>query len=92
MPPTIDVKTAANLFAKAGFQNPISDFAKIEVEYSEPLKLLKDLKNMGQSNILTKRSRRFMTKNFLNKIRKNYQKIYPQGVATFEVVTLTGWK
>ncbi len=92
MPPTIDVKTAANLLAKVGFCNPISDFAKIEVEYADPLNLLKDLKNMGQSNILTKRSRRFMTKNFLNKIRENYQKIYPQGVATFEVVTVTGWK
>ncbi len=92
MPPTIDVKTAANLLAKTGFQNPISDFAKIEVEYSNPLNLLKDLKMMGQGNILTKRSRRFMTKSFLNKIRENYQKIYPQGIATFEVVTVTGWK
>ena len=40
MPPTIDVKTAAALLQKAGFQNPISDFEKLEVEYSNPLKLL----------------------------------------------------
>jgi signal transduction histidine kinase len=31
MPPTIDVKTAASLLQKAGFQNPIADFSKIEV-------------------------------------------------------------
>ncbi|MBP7710640.1 MAG: methyltransferase domain-containing protein [Rickettsiales bacterium] len=96
MPPTIDVKTAANLLAKAGFQNPISDFAKIEVEYGEPLNLLKDLKNMGQGNILTKRSRKFFTKKFLQKISENYKKIYSneegEVTATFEVVTVTGWK
>jgi SAM-dependent methyltransferase len=96
MPPTIDVKTAANLLAKAGFQNPISDFAKIEVEYSSVLNLLKDLKNMGQGNILNKRSRRFFSKRFLAKICQNYQKIYSNSedkiLATFEVVTVTGWK
>jgi SAM-dependent methyltransferase len=92
MPPTIDVKTAASLLQKAGFQNPISDFAKIEVEYSDPLNLLKDLKMMGQGNILTKRSRKFFTKEFLRKISQNYKKIYPSGIATFEVVTVTGWK
>lgn len=92
MPPTIDVKTAANLLAKAGFQNPISDFAKIEVEYEDPKNLLKDLKMMGQGNILVKRSRKFFTKEFLEKISKNYRKMYPDGVATFEVVTVTGWK
>lgn len=96
MPPTIDVKTAANLLSKAGFQNPISDFAKVEVEYSDPLNLLKDLKMMGQGNILTKRSKKFVTKEFLRKICENYRKTYPisdnKVAATFEIVTITGWK
>lgn len=96
MPPTIDVKTAAHLLQKAGFRDPTSEFSKIEVDYSDPMTLLKDLKNMGQSNVLVKRSRRFMTKNFLNKILQNYRQMYPKaegGVcATFEIVTITGWK
>jgi SAM-dependent methyltransferase len=96
MPPTIDVKTAANLIAKAGFHNPISDFEKIEVNYSDPLNLLKDLKMMGQGNIMSKRSRKFFTKNFLNKISQNYRKMYGNSngeiPATFEIVTITGWK
>ena len=96
MPPTIDVKTAANLLQKAGFQNAISDFDKIEVTYSNPKNLLKDLKFMGQGNILTKRSRRFFTKKFLQKILENYQALYaaPEGgiKATFEIVTIAGWK
>lgn len=96
MPPTIDVKTAAALLQKAGFADPISEFAKVEVSYSDPLKLLKDLKFMGQSNVLIKRSRRFFTKKFLAKILENYQKLYgtPDGAvsATFEIITVTGWK
>lgn len=96
MPPTIDVKTAAHLLQKAGFRDPTSEFSKIEVDYSDPKNLFKDLKNMGQSNVLVKRSRRFMTKNFLEKITQNYRQMYPNaegGVqATFEIVTVTGWK
>ena len=95
-PPTIDVKTAANLLSKVGFQNPISDFEKIEVNYSDPLNLLKDLKMMGQGNILTKRSRKFLTKNFLKKVSQNYRKMYSAAdgnvSATFEIVTVAGWK
>ena len=96
MPPTIDVKTSANLLAKAGFKNPISNFEKIEVEYFDPMNFFKDLKNMGQGNILNKRSRRFMTREFLNKISDNYRKIYGNSegkiTATFEVITITAWK
>lgn len=95
MPPTIDVKTAASLLQKAGFQNPIADFSKIEVAYSNPLNLLKDLKMMGQGNILNKRSRKFFTKGFLSKVCDNYRKMYPNSdggvTATFEIVTVTGW-
>ncbi len=96
MPPTIDVKTAAALLHKAGFQSPISVFDKIEVEYTSPLDLLKDLKMMGQGNILTQRSRRFFTKNFLSKISENYREIYAAAnnkvLATFEIVTIMGSK
>jgi len=96
MPPTIDLKTSAALLNKAGFQNPISDFAKIEVDYSNPLKLLKDLKMMGQGNIMTKRSRKFFTKKFLATISQKYSELYGSTDgnvrATFEVVTVTGWK
>jgi len=96
MPPTIDVKTAANLLQKSGFANPISDFEKIEVNYSNILNLFKDLKYMGQGNILHARSKRFFTKKLLSEIVKNYHEKYAneenQALATFEIVTITGWK
>jgi SAM-dependent methyltransferase len=94
MPPTIDVKTAAQLLAKAGFGNSVSDLEKIEIEYSNPQHLLQDLKNMAQSNVLNKRSRRFFTKNFLQKLCQNYQKNYQNRkvLATFEIITVSGFK
>jgi NADH dehydrogenase [ubiquinone] 1 alpha subcomplex assembly factor 5 len=96
MPPTIDIKTSASLLQKAGFADPISDFAKIEVNYSNPKNLLKDLKMMGQGNIMHKRSRKFFTKNFLEKISQNYRELYgindSEVKATFEIITITGWK
>lgn len=96
MPPTIDVKTAAALLHKAGFADPISDFEKIQVDYSDPKNLLKDLKIMGQGNIMSKRSRKFFTKKFLKKLLENYRQFYSNAdssvKATFEIITVTGWK
>ncbi|MBM3579957.1 MAG: methyltransferase domain-containing protein [Alphaproteobacteria bacterium] len=96
MPPLIDVKTAAALLQKAGFQNPISDVDRITVEYADTFALLKDLKNLGQGNILHQRSRRFVTKKFLNKILENYRKLYQTNdgkvLASFEIVTICGSK
>lgn len=87
--PVIDLKTAANLLAKTGFSDPIATCEKIMVSYADPLKLLRDLKMMGQSNILTKRSRQFFSKKFLAEIIKRYQKI-PETI--FEIITITAKK
>jgi NADH dehydrogenase [ubiquinone] 1 alpha subcomplex assembly factor 5 len=91
--PTIDVKTAAHLLQKAGFLNPISDIEVIKIEYSNPLNLLKDLQMTGQGNIMERRSRKFMTKSFLDKILKKYKELYGdsgKNIASFGVVTIMG--
>ncbi len=94
--PNIDVKTAGMLLQKAGFADVVSEKHRFEVEYSNPKKLLEDLKNMGEANILQNRSRKFMTKNFLFNLTNSYQKLYcrqnNQHLATFEIIILSGWK
>lgn len=98
MPPMIDVKTAANLLTKAGFQNAVSDFERIVIEYSSPLKLLNDIKKTSSSNLMFKRSKRFFSKRFLNKILEIYcQKFSLENdekassvKATFEIVCVSG--
>lgn len=96
MIPTIDVKTAAMLLQKAGFANPVSTLERVDVEYENPLKLLKDLKMMGQGNIMFKRSRKFFSKGFLQKVLQEYKNNYQTSdgavKATFEIITIIGTK
>ena len=94
--PTIDVKTAAALIQKAGFANPISSLETIKIEYLSLDNLLKDLKMMGQGNIMSKRSRKFATRGFFEEIAKKYQELYKTSdgklLASFDIVTVIGTK
>ncbi len=94
--PNIDVKTAGMLLQKAGFSDVVAEKHRFEVEYSYPKKLLSDLKNMGETNILNDRSRKFMSESFLFNLTNLYQKLYCRAnnhsPATFEIIILTGWK
>ncbi len=94
--PTIDVKTAAALLQKAGFVNPLSSVERITIEYQNPLNLLYDLKAMGQGNFLVKRSKKFITKKFLDELKETYVRLYGTNdgkvAASFDVVTIMGIK
>lgn len=94
--PNIDVKTAGMLLQKAGFSDVVAEKHSIEVYYSSPIKLLQDLKLMGEANILSNRSRKFMTRNFLSSLLDCYANQYSndngQAIATFEIIILTGWR
>jgi len=94
--PVIDVKTAGMLLQKAGFRNPVSSLEIVEVEYEDLRKFLRDLKFMGQGNIMTLRSRKFAVRKFLDEILNNYAKISGlQGKGArvrFEIVVMIGWK
>ncbi|MCE2688074.1 MAG: class I SAM-dependent methyltransferase [Rickettsiales bacterium] len=96
MIPTIQLKTIAHLMAKIGFINVVAKIDKIAVDYKSTLQLLKDLQMMGQSNIISKKSRRFFTKYFLTKLIDKYQEHYSNQegkiIATFEIITVTGFK
>jgi SAM-dependent methyltransferase len=100
--PNIDIKSAGMLLQKAGLKDVVCEKHSFEVSYSSLKKLFNDLKDMGQSNILSSRSRKFMTKEFLFDLTENYRNLYlaptnqPQRaddiVATFEIIIFSGWK
>ena len=50
--PMIDVKSLGMLLMRAGFALPVVDVDRIEVSYQDPLRLLSDLRGMGESNAL----------------------------------------
>ncbi len=94
--PNIDIKTAGMLMQKVGFINSVAEKHSFEVIYKNPMQLLLDIKNMGESNILNNKTHKFITKNFLFDLTSLYQKLYcnqhNQSFATFEIIILVGWK
>lgn len=94
--PVIDIKDAGMLMQRAGFAMPVADSDHIEVQYASAAQLMQDLHRLGESNALKKRPRSFMTRQGLEKINSKYHTLFSNGQgkipATFEIITLTGWK
>lgn len=93
--PMLGFKDGADLLQRAGYALPVADRHRIQVAYSSPLKLMHDLRAMGQTNALTQRSTAPLTRKLLAHMVDYYQQNFPHpegGVcATFDLITFTGW-
>jgi SAM-dependent methyltransferase len=93
--PFADVGDAAGLLQRAGFREPVADVDTVTVTYAHPLKLLADLRRMGETSVLAERHPRPLTRRLLTRTFELYAERFaaPDGrvPATFEIVTLTGW-
>ena len=65
--PYIEIKTAGNMLQKAGFAEPITDLDRINIEYSKLKTLCKDIRDIGETNILRKRNDFLADRNFIQK-------------------------
>ncbi len=92
--PFVDIRDAAALLQRAGFALPVADTEIITVRYNEPLRLLQDLRLMGETSVLSERSRYPMRRqvllNALAQLTKNTEDDGRIAVP-FEVVFLAGW-
>lgn len=93
--PFADAYDAAGLLQRSGFALPVADVDRVTVRYAHPLKLLADLRAMGETSVLAERHPRRLTRQVLARAFKLYieQFAEPDGrvPATFEILTLTGW-
>jgi SAM-dependent methyltransferase len=93
--PFADGLDAAGLLQRAGFALPVADVERVTVRYTHPLKLMADLRAMGETNVLTDRARQPLTRPVLARAFEIYAQQFglPDGrvPATFEIVNLTGW-
>jgi SAM-dependent methyltransferase len=93
--PFADGFDAAGLLQRAGFALPVSDIDRLTVRYDHPLKLMADLRAMGETNALTDRARKPLSRRVLARAAEIYQEEFglPDGriPATFEIVSMTGW-
>lgn len=53
--PQVDVRSAGDLLARAGFTMPVADGDVLTVRYGDMLRLMHDLRGMGAGNVLTSR-------------------------------------
>lgn len=93
--PFADVRDLGALLQRAGFALPVVDSDTITVNYREPLRLLADLRGMGESNATHLRRKEPMKRSVLMTAMGNYAERYMHpdtGLpATFEVLTMTAW-
>lgn len=88
--PFADLRSLGSLLQRAGFALPAADLDRIEVRYAEPLRLLRDLKAMGESNPLRERRRAFLRRATLLRALEILAMEAPTK-ARFDVAFLTGW-
>jgi SAM-dependent methyltransferase len=93
--PFLDVIDGAGLMQRAGFAMPVADNDARTVRYAHPLKLLSDLRGMGETAAFANRDAPPLTRAILMRAMELYAQRFsdPDGRirATFEFVTLSGW-
>ncbi len=94
--PFIDVQTGGSLLQRAGFSLPVVDSEILNVEYTHPLKLMKELRGMGEGNALYDSVKGFTPCSLMMMAVDNYLRDFSNEDgrinASFELITLTGWK
>src|SRR6056297_1480101 len=93
--PMAEIRDLGALLQRAGFALPVADRLPLTVEYGDPLRLMHDLRAMGETNAMSARPRRMMRRAVLHRACEIYAREYatPSGAipATFEMIFLTGW-
>jgi SAM-dependent methyltransferase len=93
--PFADPYDAAGLLQRAGYALPVADVDRVTVRYAHPLKLIADLRQMGETSVLAERHPRALTRAVLARAFEIYAERFAEAdgraPATFEVITLTGW-
>ena len=93
--PFADLRDAAGLLQRAGFALPVADGETIEVEYDNALDLMRELRAMGESNLVAERRRGLARRTTLLRAAEIYRERFaqPSGriAASFEVLFLHGW-
>jgi SAM-dependent methyltransferase len=92
--PFVDVQDAGMLLQRAGFALPLIDVETITVTYEHPLRLLAELRAMGEGNALA--GRRPLQRRTLMRAAELYQELFADErgriPATFQILMLSGWK
>ncbi len=86
---------AGELLARAGLNQPVVDTDRFTVSYSKFNKLTSDLRDLGETNILTARNKSALPKAYPQQLENNYRSSFARDdgklKTSFEILWLTGW-
>jgi SAM-dependent methyltransferase len=93
--PMGEIRDLGALLQRAGFALPVADSFCLNASYENQYGLMKDLRGMAETNVLSQRIRHFTPRRLFDTSAKKYAESFPSEnariAATFEIVTLTGW-
>ena len=93
--PAAELGDVAAVLLRTGFAMPVADAEAITVTYADPFALMRELRNMGETNALSSRRRTPLRRSTLARASAIYTKRFglPDNriPATFEILFLTGW-
>jgi NADH dehydrogenase [ubiquinone] 1 alpha subcomplex assembly factor 5 len=93
--PFADPSDLASLLQRAGFALPVVESDRIAVDYPDALKLMHDLRAMGETNASLHRHRHFTRRTTLLRAAAIYRARFGNDAgripASFELATLTAW-
>ncbi|ABG30116.1 conserved hypothetical protein [Roseobacter denitrificans OCh 114] len=93
--PMGEIRDLGALLQRAGFALPVADSVTLRAQYRDAFHLMRDLRNMGETNALEQRRRvtppRALFERMAAIYAENYATQADQVIATFEMVFLTGW-
>ena len=93
--PMTDVRDAGALLQRAGFALPVADLDSITVTYENSLRLLHDLRGMGETSALLQRPRSLSRRSIFLELESSYRTRHALAdgrlPATFQIIFLTAW-
>ena len=93
--PFADLRELGALLQRAGFALPVVDSDKLTVRYDSAFALMRDLRAMGATNVLTERRRTPLKRATLMRMAQIYAERFSDADgrvrATFEIAWLSGW-
>jgi NADH dehydrogenase [ubiquinone] 1 alpha subcomplex assembly factor 5 len=93
--PFADLRDAGGLLQRAGFALPVIDGDRLTASYPDILKLMRDLRGMGEGNAVRERTSRAVNRAIVARADEIYRRRFGDAegrlTATFQIINLTAW-
>jgi len=93
--PMAEIRELGSLLQRAGLALPVADSLKIPAAYRDIYHLMRDLRDMGETNIMTARPKTFTGKSLFDRAQEIFAAEFPADAGrvacTFDLVFLSGW-